>query len=284
MKLQLFSPAKINLFLRVVSKKAEGYHLLSSLFQAVTLGDTLTIALSSKDTLTCSNPFLSLDQTNLVVKARNLFRKKTGITQPFSIHLEKLIPMQAGLGGGSSNAATVLWGCNQLMNTQIEEKELSQWGASLGSDVAFFFSYGTAYCTGRGENVEKIDPLPHQDLWIVKPFYGLSTAHIFQNFQFKKTSCIQNSVHDLSQFLSGNLLPFNDLEEVAFKINPDLLELKNQLIQQGFHTVLMTGSGSAFFCLGKAFPLTHATVTNFAANYCQRSAKEWYQNPHLKKF
>ena len=273
--LQLFSPAKINLFLRVVSKRPDGYHNLSSLFQTVTLGDTITISLSPQDSLTCSDPNLPINHTNLVVKARDLFQAKTGLHQPFHIHLDKHIPMQAGLGGGSSNAATVLWGCNQMMQTRFSDKQLAQWGAMLGSDVPFFFSQGTAYCTGRGEEVQNIDSLDPQQLWIVKPQEGLSTPEIFQKFQLKKHCSLHTE--DLSQFLKGKLAYFNDLEEAAFQVNPSLLVLKNQLIQQGFHTVLMSGSGSALFCLGKGVLLKLPHLKNFAVNYCQRQPFQWYE-------
>jgi 4-diphosphocytidyl-2-C-methyl-D-erythritol kinase len=275
--LQLFSPAKINLFLRVVSKRADGYHNLSSLFQAVTLGDTLTLAYASQDSFTCSNPHLLLDYTNLVVKARDLFRAKTGSKQAFSIHLHKRIPMQAGLGGGSSNAATVLWGCNQLMGGHLLDAQLSQWGADLGSDVPFFFSQGTAYCTGRGEEVQRVDGLASQQVWIVKPEEGLSTPEIFQQFQLKNPISADELSQDLPRFIQGNLSYFNDLEAAAFKVKPSLVMLKNQLLQHGFHTVLMSGSGSAFFCLGEATLPDQLPLTHFSVQYCRRSPLEWYQ-------
>lgn len=148
---RLFSPAKINLFLRVVSKEPDGYHHLSSLFQAISLGDTLIMERASTDQLTCDHSFLPTDHSNLILKAIKLFRQRTGCEQAFKVHLIKRIPIQAGLGGGSSNAATTLWGCNQLAQTNLSDSTLMEWGTELGSDVSFFFSQGTAHCTGRGE-------------------------------------------------------------------------------------------------------------------------------------
>ncbi len=112
--LTLFSPAKINLFLRIMGKRPDGYHELASLFQAIGLGDTLTFTLTPQDSLTCSDPSLPCNDSNLIIKALHLFRRKTNLHIPVTIHLEKHIPTQAGLGGGSSNAATTLGALNTL--------------------------------------------------------------------------------------------------------------------------------------------------------------------------
>lgn len=140
--LRLFSPAKINLFLRIVSKRPDGYHNLSSVFQTISLGDTLTFDFQEQgkqeDVLTCTDPHLPVNSSNLALKAAELFRRKTGIHHFYKIHLEKIIPIEAGLGGGSSNAATTLWACCQLADIQIPLATLKEWGAEIGSDVPFF--------------------------------------------------------------------------------------------------------------------------------------------------
>src|SRR5262249_13981075 len=107
--LTLLSPAKINLFLRILGKRPDGYHELASLFQAIDLADTIHFSLSDADHLTCTDPAIPVDRSNLIWKSVNLFRRKTGLNFHLKIHLEKKIPHQAGLGGGSSNAATTLW-------------------------------------------------------------------------------------------------------------------------------------------------------------------------------
>lgn len=132
----LQSPAKINTILKVLGKRQDGYHEIFSIMQAVSFFDTITIKLAAKDTFTCSDATLRMDGANLVVKAVELFRKTTNIDQPLSIHLEKRIPQGAGLGGGSSNAATTLFGLDELFKTQLDLLSL---GACLGSDVPFFF-------------------------------------------------------------------------------------------------------------------------------------------------
>ena len=155
--MSFFSPAKANLFFRVVGKREDGYHEIASLFQTITLGDILRIEPAKVDSFICNDPQIASD--NIVVRARDLFRQKSGIYQPVKIELEKAIPIQAGLGGGSSNAATALWAMNQITDKTVDVKQLQAWGAELGSDVPLFFSKGTAYCTGRGEIIRELTPL-----------------------------------------------------------------------------------------------------------------------------
>lgn len=248
----LHSPAKINLFLRILNRREDGYHNLSSLFQTIDLHDVLSLSLSVQDSMTCTDPSLPVDERNLVMKALALFRKKTGLPIYASIHLAKYIPHQAGLGGGSSNAATALWGLNQLAGNPVTEEKLMTWGAEIGSDVAFFLSTGTAHCTGRGEIIKPLKSfLKDLSITIVKPQEGLSTPDVFRHLNLQKLSpcepdmLIEKLTHN---FFETNLV--NDLEEPAFRLKPQLLELKNQLLNSGYKNVLMSGSGTAFFCLG----------------------------------
>lgn len=275
MMLTLFSPAKINLFLRIGAKRPDGYHNLSSLFQTVSLGDTLTIELHAHDQLTCTDPELPTDTSNLVLKATELFRQKTGLNLFFKLHLLKRVPTQAGLGGGSSNAATTLWGCNLLAKTDLSVQTLQQWGAELGSDVPFFFSQGTAHCTGRGEFVAPVPPLPSRPLWIIKPPYGLSTREVYQRYEPTAIVTEQSAKDELMHFLAGTLPPFNDLEAPAFELKSELENLKKRLMEMGFETVLMSGSGSAFFCLGHGKP-SMVTVAATQATFINRAADQWY--------
>lgn len=274
--LTLFSPAKINLFLRVVSKRPDGYHELSSLFQAISLGDHVIIECHEEDVLTCSNSEVPNDRSNLAWKAVELFRNKTGIRQSFKIHLIKQIPIQAGLGGGSSNAATVLWACNQLTKLNVPLTTLQGWGAELGADVPFFLSEGTAYCTGKGEKILPLPPLPARSLWIVKPQEGLSTPEVYRHLKLPSISDLHEGKKELQDFLAGKLPCFNDLEEPAFDIKPPLRQLKYTLLKQGFETVLMSGSGSAFFCLGSQKPVSCSDLFCFPASFVNRVLPDWY--------
>lgn len=278
--LTLFSPAKINLFLRIVGKRADGYHCLSSLFQTISLGDTLTIELSDTDKLTCTHSQIPVDSSNLISKAVEIFRRHTSIKQCFNIQLIKQIPIEAGLGGGSSNAATVLWACNQLTKCGASLQMLKEWGQEIGSDVPFFFSQGTAYCTGRGELVYQLPALHQRPLWIIKPKFGLSTKEVYQRLNFKESELEKRRQDDLDHFLFGNLPCFNDLEKPAFEMRPELSDLKASLLQKGFEVAVMSGSGSAFFCMGKGeMPEKLADAAIYPAAFLNRSHSDWYGSP-----
>lgn len=260
---QFFSPAKINLFLKIVGKRPDGYHELSSLFQTISLGDTLDIEFNEEDLFTCNDPSLPTDGSNLVSKAIQLYRKKTGASAKFKVHLNKCIPSQAGLGGGSSNAATVLWAINQMMGAPATTKELQIWAAEIGSDVPFFFSLGTAHCTGRGEHVCNLPTFSSRACLIVKPQIGSSTPEVYRRLKLESLQSPQSDY-------------FNDLEQPAFEVSSTLRELKNGLLKGGFETVLMTGSGSAFFCLGSGCLPPDPDLFSHLATFINRSPLTWY--------
>ena len=133
---EYFSPSKVNLFLRVVRRREDGYHDLASLFHVIDLGDDMKFAKStgSRDTLVCSDDTIPLDSSNLVIKALDLWRRKTGSTQHFWVELVKNVPHGAGLGGGSGNAATAMWAANELCGRPASEAELLEWSGDIGSD------------------------------------------------------------------------------------------------------------------------------------------------------
>jgi 4-diphosphocytidyl-2-C-methyl-D-erythritol kinase len=276
MSLCLSSPAKLNLFLRIINRRPDGYHALASLFQAVSLCDEITLSLADKDLLTCNVVGIPTDGSNLVLKAADLFRRKTGLRIGVKAHLEKKIPHQAGLGGGSGNAATTLWGLNELCGRPAKTDLLADWASEIGSDISFFFSQGTAYCTGRGEKVSLLDPLPNQTLWIVKPTEGLSTMDVYSRYNALAVEQ-RNADEHLESFLKGQPSYFNDLEEPAFAALPALLTLKQELKESGFHTVLMSGSGTAFFCLGEGTPPQREGLSSFNVHFLTRQQDRWYE-------
>ncbi|CAK8985563.1 unnamed protein product [Durusdinium trenchii] len=246
-KIKLFSPAKVNLFLRIIRRRPDGYHDLASLFHTVAFSDSLEIKVlpdAEKDALECNLPGVPVDESNLVIRALKLFREKSGIERFFGVKLEKQIPAQAGMGGGSSNAATAFFGANLLCGSPASPEDLIRWGDDpvIGSDATFFLSEGTAYCTGRGEIVTPIEGLPIKEglsVYLAMDLSALSTVdpeELLQTFKDKGTS------H--SSWV-------NDLEKPAFTVSPDLSELKDFLATEwGFEAVLMSGSGSTIFCLG----------------------------------
>lgn len=280
----LLSPAKVNLFLKIVGRRPDGYHNLASLFQTISLVDVLHFSPSDQDKLTCTDPSLPTDNSNLVLKAVDLFRRKTGRSFGVRIHLEKNIPCQAGLGGGSSNAATTLWALNMLNGQPATTEELSRWSSEIGSDIPFFFSNGTAYCTGRGEVVRNLNPIiakPTNPIWIVKPADGLSTPAVYRNVILEKLSQYNPEIA-LKSFYSNDPQYFNDLEQPAFTVMPTLAELKQHLLESGFHNVMMTGSGSGFFCIGQGNLPKDANLFCKQVNFLNRQANNWY-NDHYEK-
>lgn len=264
------SPAKVNLFLRVLRRRQDHFHDLASLLQAIDLIDLLHIEKSCEDAFSCSDPTLPTDGKNLVIKARELFRKKTGLKFPVKIHLDKKIPAQAGLGGGSSNAATTLFALKTLSGLSISDQELAVWSSEIGSDIPFFFSNGSAYCEGRGERVRSVDLHP-ASFFICKPAMGLSTPEVFRTLDLAKLSKEDPEIL-LDGFLSGNGLMINDLEAPAFFLMPLLKAFKLSL--EGFEKCMMTGSGSAFVCIGEG----NAPPCDFyaQAQSIYRSSNGWY--------
>lgn len=289
--LQLASPSKVNLFLRVLGKRPDGYHDIASLFQAVSLHDDMYFAVlppeATADELECTEPGVPSDDSNLVIKAFKAFRKRTGIEMYFRVHLDKRIPAEAGLGGGSGNAATALWAANELSGKSLTSKDLADIGAEFGSDVSFFFSMGTAYCTGRGEILKLLDRLLPQTLWLVKPTEGLSTAEVFKKLDLSQTSDADPEVL-LKQIQTKIFVCcdyVNDLEKPSFELVPRLAVIKTALEDAGFNKVAMSGSGTTFFCMGE--PDREMFGDNFAlifsANYdvqVMRGMFVWRRHPN----
>lgn len=227
---------------------------MASLFQSTSLRDTINFSIKrdvsgedAKDTLWCDRPGVPTDSSNLVIKALCKFREMTGIQNYFNVELLKTIPHAAGLGGGSSNAATALWAANELAGRPCTNVELAAFGAEFGSDISFFLSQGTSYCTGRGEILEDVPQLPLRSLYIVKPKEGLSTPLVFKNFRLD--DCSQTDPRTLlSQMLDDiDAAEFvNDLEDSSFKVLPRLRALKEMLYAQGFGVSVMQ---NRFQCL-----------------------------------
>ncbi len=209
------------------------------------------------------------------MKATHLFRRKTGLKFGLRAHLKKCIPHEAGLGGGSGNAATTLWALNQLLNQPASLDQLIEWSGEIGSDITFFLSQGTAYCTGRGEIMQTLDPLPCQQLWIAKPEASLSTPSVFNALDLSKISPRDPS-SILEGFYQGQHEYFNDLEEAAFQLKPILKSIKLQLLELGFEKVVMTGSGTAFFCMGSIQAPKIKGIDLFPVNFIRRLPNQWY--------
>lgn len=279
------SPAKINLFLRILHKRNDGYHELASLFQAVNFFDHLAFSFSSEDKLTCNDPKLSCGIDNTIIRAIQLFRKKTGITHHFNVQLEKNIPQESGLGGGSSNCATTLFALNQICATKISQELLINWASEISADAPFFFSTGTAFCQGIGEKVQSLSPLPwlaQQKIFIVKPAEGLSTKTIFTHLDLEECS-LENPHHLLENFLRNQPVFHNDLEGIAHKLCPALPSFKQELLKIGFDWLFMTGSGTAHIGLGENINIVPhlqkyflSMEENISFSTVNRNIEKWY--------
>lgn len=272
--MKLFSPAKLNLFFRVLRKRDDGFHEIASLMQAIALGDILHFKESKQDSLTCTDRAIPVDERNFIHRARTLFREKTGFERPIAIHAKKRIPAEGGFGGGSGNIATTLWALKEISGERVDETTLRLWAGEISSDAPFFFSTGTAYTTGRGEKVFSLPPLKQQILYLAKPEGGLSTPLVYKH-------CVPN-VNDidpkklLGNAIAGSLEGINDLEYAAFTLRPDLWELKEGLVNLGFETVAMTGSGTGFYCLGSVENPSLPGIQFWKTSYLSRNEK-WYE-------
>ena len=245
----LAAHAKINLFLQVIGKREDGYHEIDSLMQSVSLRDRVKLTKTEAEIkLMISDPNLPIDERNTAYKAALLFFDKTGIKDGVEIEIEKNIPVAAGLAGGSADAAAVLIGLNQLFKTKLNESDLSVLGAGVGSDVPFCTVGGTCRCRGRGEVVERLEPLLDTWLVLVKPDFQIKTRWVYENFD--RVWIKEKRLVGTHQPLAGLTL-YNDLEKVVLPKHPKVNEIKKRLIQLGCLQAIMTGSGPAVFGLAR---------------------------------
>lgn len=248
----LSAPAKLNLFLEVTGKRPDGYHELVTVMQEIALADTLEAEPAGDFSLEVSGLEIPPGGENLVLKAAKRLAEVAGAREGAAFRLTKRIPAGAGLGGGSSDAAAALKACARLW--KLDEALLPAVAAEVGSDVPFFLAGGTALCTGRGEKVQPLKPLPETPITLVWPGFALPTRDVYGAL------APAGSPRKVEPFLAamekGDLPLFNRLEEAALKVQPGLVELRQWMSQAGFRASAMTGSGSAFYGLGeRALPI-----------------------------
>lgn len=271
--MKLLSPAKINLFLAVTGKRPDGYHELYMLMCGISLYDTITLIFdadsrSQKISVLCDAPDVPSDESNLAHKAASLFFKHLGIRGSVDIFIEKKIPAGAGLGGGSSNAATVLSGLNQHYGFPFSREKLMEIGLSLGADVPFFIFGKPAIATGIGEKLEAYKRLSPFKVLLIFPGFSVSTASVYKKFNLGLTMCKKEIIS----------LPFkdrafnpachlcNDLEAVTASLYPEIITIKSLLSEQGAQGALMSGSGSAVFGFFSDAETAEAAKRNFSQN------------------
>jgi len=246
--MQLFAPAKINLSFEIKARREDGYHEIETLMAPISLADRLTIEPRDEPEIdfSCDDPALPGGDDNLVVRAAHLFRAATGIQTGVRIVLEKKIPHGAGLGGGSSDAASTLLGLNELFETRLDQKALMGLGAQLGSDVPFFITGSAAICRGRGELVNPIKLERKLDLLLVKPDFGVPTPWAYA--KWKESRELPGVDYSAQEFSGMRFV--NDLERPVFEKFVFLAHLKMWLrLQPEVGTALMSGSGSTVFAV-----------------------------------
>lgn len=252
MNLDVLSPAKINLFLHVTGKRADGYHELISLMCPVSLYDTLTLSFSGKRLrVFCSHPGVPEDETNLAYRAADLFFRESGIRHPLSITIGKNIPVGAGLGGGSSNAAAVLTALNRHHGEPFTTDRLTEMGLALGADVPFFVYRRPALATGIGEKLAFYGGITPYSVLLIGFDFSVSTARIYKNLNLGLTKCrkIHKSLLFKAQAWDAVDYLCNDLETVTSFWHSEIETAKQALIDEGAAGALMSGSGPTVFGL-----------------------------------
>ncbi len=253
MEMELLSPAKVNLFLKVVKKRADGYHDILSLMQPVSLFDIIRISIEEGDSITVSVAgnagSVPNGPENLAYKAAELYLKRAGLKKAVNINIDKHIPVAAGLGGGSSNAATVLMGLQEALGYTIAHDELMALSANLGSDVPFFLLKGSALASGRGEVLERIS-IPLYDYVLINPGFEVSSGFAYDNLDLTKKDEDNMLLYSKSALMDNRRIEdllSNDLEPVVLKKYPQILDLKNELLETDALGALMSGSGPTVF-------------------------------------
>ena len=261
MKVKAF--AKINLCLDVLRRKENGYHEVEMVMTNVDIFDVLEIKeLEEKKILLKSyNTDLAMDESNLIYKAIALLQKETGKTFGVEVLLEKNIPMEAGMAGGSADAAATLKAVNELFTLGVSDERLLELGASLGADIPFCIMGGTVLASGIGEKLRRLSPLPKMKLLIVKPKAGLSTKKVYESLDIdglNKAGFIHKDVGEMVSVIESDEADKTKIEKIAGRLNnilevpsirllPLIEDIKQKMLDNNCLGALMSGSGTAIF-------------------------------------
>jgi len=244
-----FSPAKVNLYLRVLAKRSDGYHDIETLMQKISLYDEMVFTpIKQGIILNCPDSLLPENEDNIVYKAA--YTLLSDISSPIGINItiRKKIPIAAGLGGGSSNAATTLMTLNEMMSFPYSSEELMKIASRIGADVPFFIFGNSAWASGIGNQLRIAENIPPMWFVLINPSFEISTKMVYENLNFRLTkdmleyrSFAPYSLNDIAKGL------YNDLEKVTLNLFPVLRQLKELLLEEGAHGALMSGSGPTVF-------------------------------------
>jgi 4-diphosphocytidyl-2-C-methyl-D-erythritol kinase len=251
--LTFYAPAKINWFLKVLYQREDGFHEIQSLMQKVSLYDMLRFYETDQIIVT-SNTTIPVEK-NLVYRATKLMAQKHNVQKGASVYLKKQIPESAGLGGGSSDAATTLIGLNTLWGLNLPQSELHAMAETLGSDVPFFLYNPIALVSGRGEHISPCKAEKSVDILLVNPNLAVSTAWAYKNLKRPLTNATDNTKivldciikGDIAYFKNHKIHPQNDLEHAVIEEYPVIGQIKQKLSEEGAVIAMMSGSGSTVF-------------------------------------
>jgi len=276
--IEIKAPAKINIGLNILEKRKDEFHNLSTLFYPIVdLYDLLTFEMSDQFDFKCNTTTVPNDDSNLVVKAKNLLENISGKKINVKIILEKNIPSQAGLGGGSSDAAATLISLNEMFQLGLDYKKLNELALQLGSDVPFFIKSKPAIGTSRGEILEYVDFEIFEPILIINPGINISTKEAFQNIS------VNNLNFDFHSLIENEKLNYelvrsrvkNDFEKFVFRKYPEIENIKLKLYHDGASFALMSGSGSSIYGIFPDLKSAETVKQYYHGNYfC------FLSNPH----
>lgn len=259
--MQVTAPAKINLALDVIARRPDGYHQVDLIMQSIELSDQLTLEPAGEIELSCNRPDIPADESNLAWRAARLLQEISGSTRGVRIEIEKRIPVAAGLAGGSTDAAAVLLGLNDLWKLGLSQTELMKIGGRLGADVPFCIMKGTARAEGIGEQLTPIKSALKCNVLLVTPNCQVSTAQVYRKLQIEKIkkhpqidlviAALEAGDHGALYKLWGNVL-----EEVVLSEDSLVAEVKSYFKRFGISDCLMSGSGPSVFALNPPEEIT----------------------------
>lgn len=251
-EVKIKSPAKVNLALEVQGKRDDGYHNIETIFQEISLSDYIYLKEAEDFSLSCSNKLVPIGEDNTITKAWELMKdyKKTG-PKGLDVYLEKHIPIAAGLAGGSSNAAALIKGVNDLWDLKLTDGQMEDIGKKIGADVAYFIKAGTSYGRGRGDELTPLKPYKDRKLLLVNTGYGVSTSYIYENLHLDehKPLDFKPLIQAVEEGRDKDIysLLMNRLESVTMEIKPDIKDIKETMMDLGAKASLMCGSGPTVF-------------------------------------
>lgn len=276
MRLQISAPAKINLYLDITGQRGDGYHLINTVMQAISLYDEVTVSIDKNGsgiTLSCTDSNIPCDNKNTAYIAAEKFFDYNGLAMPgVNIRIRKRIPYGAGMAGGSTDAAAVIIALDELLNTRLERDELSEIAEQVGADVPFCLFGGTAAASGIGTILSPLPDMPQCGLVIIKPDFSISTGEAYKLCDKAGYEDIRSMEHITEAICSGSIVQtakelYNRFEVVTG--NEKIDEIKDRLLQCGALGAVMTGSGSAVYGIFE---------TASAADDCRAELRDEYEN------